>query len=81
MTQPLFRSLHCRLQWCSDRGLSRGSAVLGVDKRVPLRCGRKGSKAHKAAAEERRQAATLLFMKCLPGLLRKYQTDPLQVRT
>lgn len=28
--------------------------------------------------EERRQAATLLFMKALPGLLRKYQTDPVQ---
>lgn len=29
--------------------------------------------------EERRQSATLLFMKTLPGLLRKHQTDPVQV--
>lgn len=49
--------------------------------RMQLACTcRKGhGKAQKAAFEERRRAATLLFMKSLPGLLHKYQTDPVQV--
>jgi hypothetical protein len=43
-------------------------------------CRRKGtSKVHKAAVEERRQAATLASMRALPSLMRKHQTDPVQV--
>lgn len=45
-------------------------------------CCRKGtSKAQKAAVEERRQTATLASMKALPSLMRKHQTDPVQVTT
>ena len=33
----------------------------------------------KAAIEERRQAATLASIRALPSLMRKHQTDPVQV--
>ena len=43
-------------------------------------CCRKGtSKVQKAAIEERRQAATLASIRALPSLMRKHQTDPVQV--
>lgn len=46
--------------------------------RLVCTCRKGHGKAQKAAFEERRRAATLLFMKSLPGLLHKYQTDPVQ---